>query len=320
MITKEEALNLYYKLFLIRRSEEKIGEEYFNDEMKTPVHLGIGGEAIPVGVCHCLPQESKVLGTYRNHAMYLTKTSDIDGFFGELYGKITGRCKGKAGSMHLTYPEKGVIATSAVVGTTIPVAVGVALSNSYRHSKEMVAVFFGDGATEEGTFWESLNFACLRKLRIIFICEDNELAIHTHTKERQGFSKLRKVVSEFDCHTEENLGSDVFKVIESTRKILKKIEETPKPGVLHLSYFRFLEHVGPLEDFKFGYRDKPDEDLLKKMDPVYRFEQQASEFDITSAELANIRDEINTQIKRSVLEAQQADFPDASELLTDVLI
>src|SRR3989338_5288085 len=190
ILSKEESLALYRKLILTRLAEEKIREEYFKDEMKTPVHLGIGGEAIPVGVCHCLPPRSKTFGTYRNHSLYLAMTEDTDGFFGELYGKVNGPGKGKAGSMHLSFPERDFIATSAVVGTTIPVAVGAALANAYRKSNDVVTFFFGDGAVEEGVFWESLNFACLKNLRVLFVCEDNGLAIHTPAKERQGFQSI----------------------------------------------------------------------------------------------------------------------------------
>ena len=144
MMRKDEALSLYRKLILARRAEEKIREEYFNDDMKTPVHLGIGQEAIPVGVCHCLAAGTKTFGTYRNHALYLAITGDTDGFFAELYGKATGPAKGKAGSMHLSAPELGLMATSAVVGSTIPLAVGAALANTYCKSGDLVAVFFGD--------------------------------------------------------------------------------------------------------------------------------------------------------------------------------
>ena len=148
-----EALSLYRKLVLIRQAEEKIREEYLNDEMKTPVHLGIGAEGISVGVCHCLPEGSKTFGTYRNHALYLTMTGDVNGFFAELYGRLPGPGKGKAGSMHLSAPEQGLMATSAVVGTTIPLAVSAALAEAYKKGSGIAVVFFGDGAVEEGVFW-----------------------------------------------------------------------------------------------------------------------------------------------------------------------
>ena len=158
---------LYKKLYLIRRVEERIQELYFDDEMKTPMHMSMGGEAISVGVCEALGRKNQVFGSYRTHALYLSKTEETDRFFAEMYGKETGTAKGLAGSMHLASPEAGMIMTSAVVATTIPVAVGAALAAVYLKSGNIIASFFGDGATDEGVFWESLNFACLKKLPIL---------------------------------------------------------------------------------------------------------------------------------------------------------
>lgn len=319
MIKKEEALYLYRKLILARRAEEKIREEYFKDEMKTPVHLGVGGEAIPVGVCHCLPEGTKTFGTYRNHALYLSVTDDTDGFFAELYGKASGPGKGRAGSMHLSAPERGLMATSAVVGTTIPLAVGAALANAYRQSAGIVAVFFGDGAIEEGVFWESLNFACLHRLRLLFVCEDNGLAIHAPSAERQGFRSLPEVVRGFECHVASGDGSDLLGVITLTRQMLELMSEQPKPGFLHCTYFRFLEHVGPREDFDAGYRRRPTPDKLERLDPILHFEKGLCQDGFSARDLAAIRTAVDEQIDRSIRAAQQSPFPSPSELCTDVL-
>lgn len=319
MMEKQEALGVYRKLILARRAEEKIREEYFNDEMKTPVHLGIGGEGIPVGVCHCLPQGTKTFGTYRNHALYLTLTEDTDSFFAELYGKTTGPGKGKAGSMHLSAPERGLMVTSAVVGTTIPLAVGAALANAYRKSGDTVAAFFGDGAVEEGVFWESLNFACLRRLRVLFICEDNGLAIHTPSDQRQGFRSMEEAVRGFKCHVAGGDGSDIQSVVATTHGILKLISQDPKPGFLHFTYFRFLEHVGPKEDFDAGYRRQPSQEEMERLDPVVRFEKEICLNGCSPHELAVIKSSVDEKIERSIRAARQASFPSSSELYTDVL-
>lgn len=319
MIAREEALSLYRTLMLVRRAEEKIREEYFSDEMKTPVHLGIGGEAISVGVSHCLPAGTKTFGTYRNHALYLAVTQDTDGFFAELYGKIRGSGKGKAGSMHLSAPERGLMATSAVVGTTIPLAVGAALANAYRRSNDLVVSFFGDGAVEEGVFWESLNFACLRRLRVLFICEDNGLAIHTPTAERQGFRSIPEAVRGFECHVASGDGSDLREVISTTRRLLRLLTEDPKPAFLHFTYVRLLEHVGPREDFDVGYRRRPMPAELETLDPLRRFERELSRNGCLPKELEAVRATVDEQISRSVRAAQEAPFPPPYELYTDVL-
>lgn len=316
-MSSEELLRLYRKLWLARQAEEKIRAEYSKNEIKTPVHLGNGGEAIPVGVCHCLPPGSKTFGTYRNHALYLAVTGDTDGFFKELYGKGGGVAKGKAGSMHLSSPESGMLATSAVVGTTIPLAVGAALANDYMNVQAPVAVFFGDGAVEEGVFWESLNFSSLHRLRILFVCEDNDLAIHSGRAERRGFKSIEDIVKGFDCHFAGADGSDVTAVVDSTRDVLARMNDRPAPAFLHLSYFRLLEHVGIHEDFNAKYRRQPEAGEIERLDPVLRFERFILESGVKAGELAAIQDEIHQQIAGSVIAAQEAAFPAPSELYTD---
>lgn len=315
---EHDDLPLYRKLILARQAENMIRQEYFNDEMKTPVHLGVGGEAIAVGVCHALPPGSQTFGTYRNHALYLAMSGDTDRFFAELYGKITGSGKGKAGSMHLSAPDHGLIATSAVVGTTIPVAVGMALAHAYRHEKTLVAVFFGDGALEEGVFWESMNFACLRRLRILFVCEDNGLAIHTPVRDRQGFRSIEQVLRGFTCHVDTGDGSDLRQVVNRARKMIARVDAEPAPGFLRLTYFRFLEHVGPKEDFAAGYRPKPATEELEALDPVARYEKELLAKGYARSELQVVREAVEEDIRLSVQKAQQAPFPPASELSGDV--
>lgn len=314
--TPSELLNLYERLYLARACEERIRTEYPLDEIKTPVHLGIGGEAISVGVHAALGRTTKYFATYRNHSIFLTLSQSSDAFFGELYGKITGPGKGKAGSMHLACPNKGLLATSAVVGTTIPLAVGAALANRYRDLNDLVVVFFGDGAVEEGVFWESLNFACLHRLPILFVCEDNDLAIHTDTRLRRGFKSLECIVRSFHCHFELGNGSDLFSVIEHTRYLLKAYEKDPKPMCLQLPYYRFLEHVGPSEDFGAGYRTKPDR-LAEKWDPVYKIEQKLIDRGLIP-EMERVQIEVTLKIDESVKRAKEAPFPEATELWSDV--
>ncbi|KKW13867.1 MAG: dehydrogenase E1 component, partial [Parcubacteria group bacterium GW2011_GWA2_50_10] len=232
-------LEFYKKLYLIRRAEEKIREHYSEDEMKTPMHMSMGEEAIVVGVLEAAGKKSQAFGTYRSHALYLAKTGESDMFFAEMYGKAAGPAKGKAGSMHIALPDAGVMMTSAVVGTTIPVALGAALANAYLKNKRVVVSFFGDGAVNEGVFWESLNFACLKKLPILFVCEDNDFAIHSRLKERLGHKPIAKVASQFYCHTDAASTTDVYEIYEMTRNMLAKMEKSGMPGFLHMKYYRY---------------------------------------------------------------------------------
>jgi TPP-dependent pyruvate/acetoin dehydrogenase alpha subunit len=316
--TTKSDLSLYEALLLAREAEELISQEYHKDEMKTPMHLGIGSEAIGVGVLKTVPASSKVFGTYRNHVHYLTKTNDTDLFFKELFGRAGGAAKGKAGSMHLSLPEKNFVMTSAVVSTTIPVAVGAALANDYLGKKEdWAVVFFGDGAIEEGVFWESLNFAVLKKLKVLFVCEDNELAIHTFKKDRQGYKSLQQIIEGYGAHYVSGNGRDVFEVAEKTKQALLLNEQNSKPVFMHLDYFRMIQHVGPGEDFSAGYREKPTA-MEENNDPVILCKKLLISKGVTEKELSSIRDTVLSKLRSSLELARKDDFADPEELFKDV--
>lgn len=308
---------VYRKVLLARMCEQQIMSEYFNDEMKTPVHLGIGAEAIACGVHQALPSDTHYFGTYRNHSLFLSASEDFDGFFGEMYGKAHGCAKGKAGSMHMSCPEYGLIATSAVVGTTIPIAVGAALAAQYTNNPRIVVTFFGDGAVEEGAFYESMNFASLKKLPVLFVCEDNDLAIHSCRAEREGFRGFKELVSAFHCEFDSGDGTDAVDVVRKTQSMFGRMKKSGRPGFLHFNYFRYLEHVGPLGDFDKGYRNKP-LDIDETHDPLPILERYLDAAGISKDWRSQLREEFQGKIQQSVRKAKQAPYPHESELLTDV--
>ncbi len=315
---KELNYALYLKLYLIRRAEEAIRSNYASDAMKTPMHMSTGGEAICAGVCHALRKEDQVIGTYRSHGIYLAKTMETDRFFAEMYGRATGMAKGKAGSMHLTAPADGMICTSAIVGTTIPVALGAVYANRQKNLDRVVAVFFGDGATDEGVFWESLNSACSMKLPVLFICEDNGYAVHVPKQQRHGYGSITEVVSRFECNVFSSATTDVELVHALTLEAIKAMRESSKPSFLYLKYYRYLEHVGVNEDFNQGYRDRADYERWLKIDPLAlqrkKLAQWYSESDLRIAEQA-----IDGQVAASVKRAGEAPFAGREELFEDVL-
>ncbi len=310
---------LYQRILLVRLCEQQIMKEYFKDEMKTPVHLGIGGEAISVGVHLACPPKTQFFGTYRNHALFLACSNDTDSFFGEMYGKANGCGKGKAGSMHMAYPEGGLIATSAVVATTIPVAAGAALAAQYSGEDKIAVVIFGDGAAEEGVFFETLNFASLRKLPLLFVCEDNELAIHSPKQDRKGFHSFESLSKAFDIEFASGNGADALDVLIKTKDIVARMKTSGKPGLLHFNYFRFLEHVGPLEDFDKGYRAKPDE-LNQRWDPLIRLRKVCIDKGLSASNLDQIEREILAKIDKSVALAKATPYPSANELMSDIFV
>ena len=308
-----DALSVYKNLFLVRRCQEKIQELYPKGLIRTPVHLGIGLEWISVGTAFALPKSAKSFGQLRNHGQFLSLTGDTERFFGELLGRANGTGQGIAGSMHLLSPSAGIITASGIVGYTIPLAVGAAFASNYLKTETLSAVMFGDGAMEEGEFWESLNFSCLHHLPLLFICEDNGLAVHTSSLERKGYSSAVGVVKGFDCHTYEGDGTDVRTVIGLVQQAINAISMDPKPAFLNLTYYRFLEHVGPKTDFHIGYRPMPTEAELIHWDPVKKFEDFLSNYPVHTNDIKLIQDKVNEQIEISVETALAAPFLSSTE-------
>jgi len=305
---------LYKKLYLIRRAEEKIREHYMEDEMKTPMHMSMGGEAIAVGVCHALKVEDQVFGSYRSHAIYLAKTQNTDDFFAEMYGKDTALLKGKGGSMHMCAPDSGFMGTSAIVASSIPVAVGAAFANKQQGNGKLVAVFFGDGALDEGNFWESFNLACLMQLPILFVCEDNGLAVYTPTAKRHGYTSITDSVSKFNCNVLKDNTTDAEVIYKLASKAIKLIKTTQMPCFIYLRYYRYLEHVGVNEDFDADYRSREEFEEWYKKDPVNLQREKLLIHGVSEEEVIRIEREIDKQIANSLRLAREAPFAETGEL------
>ncbi len=301
-------LNLYRKLYLARTSEEKIIEHYPANKMKTPMHMSMGSEAIACGVCQALAKEDQIFGTYRSHAIYLAKTGDIDGFFAEMYGKDSSIIKGKGGSMHLCCPEYGFLGSSAIVGSAIAVAVGASFANKRAENNRIVAVFFGDGATDEGAFWESLNLACLMKLPILFICEDNGLAIQTRPATRCGYNSITDIVAKFNCNVFKEKSTDAEIIYELAATAIEKMRSNQMPCFLHLRYYRYLEHVGINKDFHLGYRSQEEFEEWLKADPVKIQREKLLALEYSDAELKKLEKDIEDRINKSIEKADKAPF------------
>ena len=318
MSAESPALGLYRRVALIRRVEEAIMARYPGDEMKTPVHLSVGQEAVAAGVCMALGPEDQCLSSYRSHGVYLARTLETDRFFAELYGRATGVAKGKAGSMHLSSKAHGFLGSSAVVGTPLPVAVGAALANRVRNRPGSVAVFFGDGAVDEGVFYESLNLACLRRLPVIFVCEDNGFAIHSPARERHAYSSVAELARSFPCElavSDSTLAQDIYDLTQEARA---RAAAAGRPVFLHLACYRYLEHVGIREDFQAGYRSRDEFERWRKRDPVL-LQRQRLEQEMPEEAIRRLEADIDRQIEASIAFAESSPFPVPGELATDVL-
>ena len=308
-------ISLYKKMFLIRKSEEVIIENYFDDDMKTPMHMSMGSEAIAAGVCEAINDGDQVFGTFRSHAPYLAKTGDLDGFFAEMYGKKDGCCEGKSGSMHLCNMDKGYVSSSAIVCSNVPVAVGAAFANKFKNNGKKVVVFFGDGAMEEGSFWESINMASVWSLPILFVCEDNKLAVNTTTECRQGYKDIGNIIEEFDIIHHSGSGFDAQFIESVTSSTLKKMEETERPGFIKFEYYRQMEHVGVNSDAHEYYRKSDNKRFCSDKDPLAYMK---SKLNICEIDVSDIEKEITKSIYEALENAKKSEFSPVSDLYKDV--
>ena len=306
--------NIYRQLYRIRRVEEEIARVYPTDKIKSPVHLSIGQEAVAVGVCAVLRPQDVVFGSYRCHALYLAKGGDLKRMIAELYGKVTGCAKGKGGSMHLIDIAHGVMGASAVVATTIANAVGYAYALKLQRKNAIVVSFFGDGATEEGSFHESMNFAALKALPIIFICENNLYAIHAHLLQRRKNSNICECARSYGIPAERIEDNDVMRVRERVGAAVDALGSGARgPFFFECMTYRFREHVGPNEDFHLGYRRREDAEHWFANDPVTTIAQL-----IDSDLRARIESDEDAEIQSAFAFAEASSFPSDGELFTDV--
>jgi pyruvate dehydrogenase E1 component alpha subunit len=299
---------LFRTALLIRLVEERIIALYPSDKIQSPVHLSIGQEAVAVGVCDALRPDDLVFATYRSHGFYIAKGGRLDAMFAELYGRTGGISGGKAGSMHLAAPEVGLMGSSAVVASTIPHAVGAALTFKRRGSDRIAVAVFGDGATEEGVYHESLNFAALMKAPVLFLCEDNGLAVHSHRPVRQAYRLAEHAASFGIASRRLEEGWDMLAVREVTLEAAARVR-AGAPFVLEIATSRYKEHVGVGEDFHFNYRTSASVDAFKQRDPLI----------VDDALATALRPELEREIAAAVAFAEASPAPGRPELLTDII-
>lgn len=304
----------YRSLYRIRRAEEEIARVYPLDKIKSPVHLSIGQEAVAVGVCEALRSDDVVFGTYRSHASYLAKGGDLKKMIAELYGKVTGCAKGKGGSMHLVDMAHGVMGTSAVVGTTIANAVGYAYALKLKRKDSIVVSFFGDGGTDEGVFHESMNFAALKNLPVIFVCENNFYAIHTHLLRRHKAANICERARSYGMPAEQIPDSDVLAIYEKVNTAVQALRRGKGgPYFFECLTYRWKEHVGPNDDFHLGYRSREEAASWVEGDQVCRVAEL-----IDPGRRHEIEAEVEVEIREAFAFAEASPFPADHELYADV--
>lgn len=310
---------LYRSMLLIRRVEEYICEVYHTDAIKSPVHLSIGQESVAAGICDPLQPDDIVSNTYRCHATYIAKGGDLKQMMAELYGKSGGCAGGKAGSMHLIDMPHGIMGASAVVGTTVPVAAGYALA-MLRDAKKakrqrIVVAVFGDGATEEGCMSETLHFAALHKLPIIFVCENNRLAIHSKLETRwpdESLARDRAAIYKMPVHHIPD--GDVFAIRDTISKACAAMRAgNTMPVFIECATYRWMEHVGPTDDHNAGYRDETEYKRWKDNDQVARLEKM-----LGTDEADKIKKDVERELQEAITFAENSPYPENQQLLMNV--
>lgn len=311
---------LYIMMLRIRKVEEKIAELLQPEsEIVCPVHLYTGQEAVATGVCANLRKDDYVFSTHRSHGHYIAKGGDIKALMAELYGRVTGCSKGRGGSMHLASPDLGLPGSSAIVAGTIPLAVGAALAFSLQKRDAVSVAFFGDGAANEGVFYESLNLASLRKLPMIFVCENNLYSTHMPISNCLADTEIHKKAEAFCLPGVRVDGNNVIEVYEVAKKAIENARGGKGPTLIECMTYRWRGHVGPNYDLDKGLRRKEEFDYWMDRCPIKRFEEVLMDRGIVSnAEKKVICQEIDKEVEESLIYAKESPYPDQSELTSNV--
>jgi pyruvate dehydrogenase E1 component alpha subunit len=288
----------------MRMVEEKIVEIYPDREVRSPAHLYIGQEAVAAGVCAALERDDVVVANYRSHGWYLAKGGRLQAMMDELFGRATGCSGGWGGSMHLIDAEAGLMGTSAIVAGGIPHAVGCALADTLQGRRSVSIAAFGDGAVEEGGFHESMNFSALRRLPVVFVCENNLWAAFSPLSDRQPQPEVHRRAASYGMPGMMADGNDVVAVYDATMDAVRRAREGRGPTLLEFNTYRWLEHCGPNDDVTVGLRRAEDVAAWRQRCPIER----ARRF-VSDADDRRIRTEVATEIEEALAAARRAPWP-----------
>lgn len=301
------SLDLYKDMLRIRLIEESIANRYHEQKMRCPVHLSIGQEAVAVGVCKAALQTDYLISNHRAHAHYLAKGGSLKAMIAEIYGKATGCSMGRGGSMHLVDRSVGMYGSTPIVGGSIPIGVGLAFATSLKQEKNITIIFFGEGATEEGVFVESLNFAALKNLPILFVCENNFYSVYSPLNVRQSDRRDRAAIARaHGIIAKTGYGNDAEEVHRLAEEAVTSIREGNGPVFLEFDTYRHREHCGPNFDNNIGYRTEEEVLFWEKKCPIKLQAQRINaDFPITDG----IELLILNEIEEAFAFAEQSPFP-----------
>jgi pyruvate dehydrogenase E1 component alpha subunit len=316
--SSEFLIGLLKTMIRIRLCEESFVTPILNGEIRTPCHLYSGEEAIAAGICACLKKEDYIFGNHRSHGHFLAKGGSLNEMVAEIYCKETGCSRGRGGSMHLIDPEVGMMGAAPIVAGTISLAMGAALASSIRKDKRVTVSFFGDGATGEGVLYESLNFAALKKLPLIFACENNFYATHMPVRECRVDSHIYEVAEPFCIESHAVDGNDVLEVYEAAKQAVEKCRNGEGPIFIEFLTYRFRGHVGPDDNIQGTHTDIRPKDEIEQWlqkDPITRFEHFLTNEGIIDEQTLNkIKEEVQNEVESAHLFSQQSPDPDRREV------
>ena len=320
--SKEFLRQLYRTMLRIRYLEESFIEPILNKDVHCPVHLYSGEEAVAAGICASLNETDYIFGNHRSHGHFLAKGGSMSELTAEIYCKETGCSRGRGGSMHLIDPDVGMLGAAPIVAGTISLALGAALAASIRKDNRVAVCFFGDGATGEGVLYESLNFAALKKLPIIFVCENNLYATHMPVRECRVENSIYKIAEPFFIESRAIDGNDVLKVYEAGQKAIDKCRAGKGPVFLECLTYRFRGHVGPDDNIQGSHTDirpKDEVEAWLQKDPIKLFKSYLSQNNLVDEEtLDETRREVQSEVDDAHIFAKNSPMPDRRELTRDV--
>ncbi len=308
MIDKKK---LFKDLYYIRSVEKKIAEKYNEGKMRCPTHLSIGQEGISAIFANLVNRNDYVISMHRPHAHYLAKGGNLTKMICELYGKENGCSKGRGGSMHLIDRKVNFMGSTSILGNNLPVGVGLALSAKLKKEKNITYIFLGDAAVEQGSFYESLNFAAVNSLNVIFICENNEFSVYSNLKSRQPKNrKIHALVKKIGIKSFFSNGQKIDDIEKKMRLSVSYVKKNKKPSFVEIKTTRWLEHCGPNDDSNLGYRSISKLKKWKKNDFLTNLEKKINK----KLYLDKIKKDINRKILNAFNIADNSKFPEFKDL------
>lgn len=317
--SKEFLRALMEKMLLIRQTEMRIAQLVTDKKIATPCHLYVGQEAVAVGVCAALEDEDYVFSPHRSHGHFLAKGGNLNKFFAEIFCRKEGCSGGRGGSMHLCEPSKGLLGSSSIVAGVLGIGLGPAMKRKIMGEGGISVIFHGDCVPEEGIWHESLNFAAVNKLPVVYVCENNLYAASLPLSERRVSDNIPEVAAAHGLPTQVVFGNDVLAVYEAAKEAVKRAKDGEGPQFIEYRTYRWLGHVGPRDDIDVGLRSREELDEWKAKCPIKYFSNKLVEDGVmTQAEYDELFEVVNTRVSEAEKFGANAPKVDPETLLEHV--